>query len=131
VTAVETVGQDAAREEQHHLRQAPRDADGGERRRRVRQVVCLPRDRDDVDAVPHERDGHSGPEKSEVPNAERPEDPDAIHDRRGAAPEAEAFEQGWTAHARQHTSGAGRPGDRASPVRFAYARRFRRSSEGR
>ena len=60
-------------EDEEDERQRPGDADDGERRGRVRELVRLPGDRDQVDAVAEKRHGHPGPEQREVALRERPQ----------------------------------------------------------
>ena len=75
---LEAVAHDAAEQDQQHLWRRPGDADERERRRRVRDRVHLPGDRDRVQAVAEEGHGHAGPEQGEVANPERTEDADSV-----------------------------------------------------
>ena len=85
VTAVDAVRQHAGTQQQDDLRERPRDPDGRERGGRVRQLVDLPRDGDDVDAVADHRDGHPDPQPREIADRERLEDADPAESRADAA----------------------------------------------
>ena len=63
---------DAAHEQEDDLRHGHRDAHDRERRRRVRELVDLPRERHVEDAVAEQRRGHPGPEEPEVAVPQRP-----------------------------------------------------------
>ena len=73
---VDAVAEDARREEEDERRDRHRDAEEGQRRGRVPQLVGLPGHRDQEDAVAEEGDGHPGPEHPEVPVPERGEEVD-------------------------------------------------------
>ena len=75
---VEPVADHTADQQEDDLRQRHRDADDRERGRDVRELVDLPRERHEEDAVADQRRGHPGPQQPEVPMPERSEDPDAI-----------------------------------------------------
>ena len=98
VATIDAVRQDAAPQKQHDLRQAPGHSHSGERRRRVRQVVGLPGDGDDVDAVSDERDRKARPQEGEVANPKRAEDTDPVDDGGTATPQPEPIEEGRQIH---------------------------------
>ena len=68
---LEPVGDHAADQDEDADRKRPGHADQRERRRRVRELVNLPRERYDVDAVAGEGHGRAGPEQREVPDRAR------------------------------------------------------------
>jgi hypothetical protein len=72
---VDPIRDDAAEEHEHDDGDRPRDSDGPERRRGIGQLVHLPGDRDEVDAVAEERERHRDEEEGEIPDAKRCEDP--------------------------------------------------------
>ena len=81
---VEAVAEHAADEQEDDHRQRPRDAHGGERRGDVREVVDLPGEGNDVDAVAEERDRRPAEQQREVADPQRAQDPDAaLADRSG------------------------------------------------
>jgi len=71
---VEAVADHPADEQERRHREGPRDADQRKRRRRVGDLVHLPRDGDDVDAVAEERHGRAGPEQRKVPDRQGAQD---------------------------------------------------------
>ena len=75
------VGQHAAGEQEDHHRRDVRGEDPAERRRVVRELVDLPRERDEEDRVADERDAHPGPEQREVADPQRLEHPRQAHQR--------------------------------------------------
>ena len=71
--AVEAVADDPADEEEEEERQGPGDTHHRERRGSVRELVDLPCNRHEVDAVAEEGNRHPGPEQGEVPDRQGPE----------------------------------------------------------
>ncbi len=79
--ALEVVADHAAAEQEQRHPDRPGQADERERRGHVRQLVDLPRDRDEVDAVADQRDDESAPQQGEVALAQWTQD---LHRVRGA-----------------------------------------------
>ena len=75
--AIEAVADHAAEQQEDDRRHGHRDADDGQRGRRVRERVDLPRHRDQEDAVAEQRDAHAAPQQAEVAVAQRDEQADA------------------------------------------------------
>jgi hypothetical protein len=72
--ALEAIGGDAAQQHKHEDRPGLERTDDAHRRRRIRELVHLPRERDDHDAIADVRDRASGPVESEVPHPEGRQD---------------------------------------------------------
>jgi hypothetical protein len=73
---LDAIGDDPAEQDEDAKRQGPGQTDDREGRGRVREVVDLPGERDEIDPVADERDGHARPEESEVPDPQSGGDPD-------------------------------------------------------
>jgi hypothetical protein len=74
--AVEAIADDAADEQEHHHRTSPREPDQRDLARAARQLVRLPGERDEEEAVAEQRDRHPGPEQPEVPDRKGPQHAD-------------------------------------------------------
>jgi hypothetical protein len=72
--AVDAVAHHAADEQERRHRQGPCDADQREGGRRVGDLIDLPCDRHDVDAVAEKRHGRAGPEQRKVPDRQGAQD---------------------------------------------------------
>ena len=73
--ARQSVGDQSADQQQRELRRGEGDADGRHRRRRARDVVDVPGEGDEQDAVAEQRDAHAGPQQGEVPVTQDPRRP--------------------------------------------------------
>ncbi len=73
-SSIEPVAHHPPDQEEQDVRDGHRQTDERESRRRIRQLVDLPRERDDEDPVAQQGDGHARPEQPEVPVPERFED---------------------------------------------------------
>ena len=73
-SSIESVAHHPPDQEEQDVRDGHRQTDERESRCRIRQLVDLPRKRDDEDPIAQQGDGHARPEQPEVPVPERFED---------------------------------------------------------
>src|SRR5439155_2924478 len=113
---LQAVGEDAGDHDEQHVRQGHREEDDRERGRGVGELVGLPRQRDEKDAVAQEGHGHPGPEERKVADPERPQDPEAAKQpARRQAPRPPKMENGFSGATSQTISPPAWTSTRAPP----------------